>query len=134
MKYVLSVIAVLSAPMIYGVICVPTISQLTAANPGLLNEMGGTEDVGLILQIEAIQAIVMLIIGVIVAAIARFKEMLHVGIATAVMLAIGVSVQVSFWEAMPAWHHFVFFALIVITVPAGGMIQQKLFAGAVEAS
>lgn len=126
MKYVISVIAVVIAPVIYGIICVPAIGMLTAANPELLNEMGGTHDVGLTIQVELIQGVMMLIIGFAVAAIARFNKMIHVYAATALMLAIGISVQASFWESMHAWHHFVFFALIALLVPAGGFIQSKV--------
>ena len=35
MKYVLSVIAVLSAPVIYGVVCVPLIGVLMSTKPEL---------------------------------------------------------------------------------------------------
>ena len=126
MKYLISVLAVISAPLIYGFVCVPAVSALTAANAGLLNDMGGTENVGLIVQIELVQAIVLLAIGFIVAWIARDKEIIHVFAATALMLAIGISVQVSFWEAMPVWHHFVFFGLILFLVPAGGYLNEKI--------
>ena len=63
MKYLLSVVAVLSAPLLYGLICVPTIGVIMSANADLLNDSGGTDDVGLLLQIEAIQAIVLLATG-----------------------------------------------------------------------
>jgi len=126
MKYAVSVLAVLAAPVLYGFLCVPTINLLMSSNADLLNDMGGTYDVGLTLQAEAVQLIVLLIIGFAVAAIARFKPMLHVGIAVAVMLAIGVSVQLSFWDAMLIWHHFVFFGLIAVCLPLGGMIAGKV--------
>ena len=67
MKYLLSVIAVLSAPLLYGLICVPTIGVIMAANADLLNDSGGTDDVALLLLIEAVQAIVLLATGFLVA-------------------------------------------------------------------
>ena len=126
MKYVVSVLAVLAAPVLYGFLCVPTINMLMSSNAGLLNDMGGTYDVALTLQTEAVQLVVLLVIGFAVAAIARFKPMLHVGIGVVVMLAIGVSVQLSFWDAMLVWHHFVFFALIAVCMPLGGLIAGRV--------
>ncbi len=126
MKYVVSVLAVLAAPVLYGFLCVPTINKLMSSNADLLNDMGGTHDVVLTLQTEAVQLVVLLVIGFAVAAIARFKPMLHVGIGVVVMLAIGVSVQLSFWDAMLVWHHYVFFALIAVCMPLGGLIAGRV--------
>ena len=126
MKYVVSVLAVLASPVLYGFLCVPTINKLMSSNADLLNDMGGTYDVVLTLQTEAVQLVVLLAIGFAVAAIARFKPMLHVGIGVVVMLAIGVSVQLSFWDAMLVWHHYVFFALIAVCMPLGGLIAGRV--------
>ncbi len=126
MKYVVSVLAVLAAPVLYGFLCVPIINKLMSSNADLLNDMGGTYDVVLTLQTEAVQLVVLLAIGFAVAAIARFKPMLHVGIGVVVMLAIGVSVQLSFWDAMLVWHHYVFFALIAVCMPLGGLIAGRV--------
>jgi len=126
MKYVVSVLAVLASPVLYGFLCVPIINKLMSSNADLLNDMGGTYDVVLTLQTEAVQLVVLLAIGFAVAAIARFKPMLHVGIGVVVMLAIGVSVQLSFWDAMLVWHHYVFFALIAVCMPLGGLIAGRV--------
>lgn len=40
--------------------------------------------------------------------------------ATLGMLAIGVMVQRQFWHALPVWHHWVFFLLILTAIPLGG--------------
>jgi hypothetical protein len=46
--------------------------------------------------------------------------------ATLDMLAIGVVVQRQFWDALPVWHHWVFFLLIVTAIPAGGWLLQRI--------
>ena len=66
---VLSVVAVLSAPFLYGLICVPLVAMLAGAFPELLNEAGGTHDVMLTLQIEIVQLVGLLLIGAAVAAL-----------------------------------------------------------------
>ena len=112
--------------MLYGIICVPTIGVIMAANADLLNDKGGTDNVALLLQIEAIQAIVLLATGFVVAWIARFKEVFHVLAATGLMMLIGVMVQVSAWDSVPPWHHFVFFGLILFLVPLGGYLNERI--------
>ena len=126
MKTLISIAAVISAPFIYGLFCVPLAGVLMSLQPELLNDMGGTDDVTLILKVEALQLVILLAIGFIVAFIAPVRPMLHIAITVVVMLAIGISVQVSFWDSMPAWHHFVFFALIVFGITTGGWGQTKL--------
>ena len=126
MKILISIAAVISAPFIYGLFCVPLAGVLMSLQPELLNDMGGTDDVTLILKVEALQLVILLAIGFIVAFIAPARPMLHIAITVVVMLAIGISVQVSFWDSMPAWHHFVFFALIVFGITTGGWGQTKL--------
>ncbi len=46
-------------------------------------------------------------------------------IATVLMMVIGVSVQLSFWDAVPAWHHYVFFAAIIGGIYLGGAIRER---------
>ena len=123
---VLTVVAVLSAPLLYGLICVPLVALLAGAFPELVNEAGGTHDVMLTLQIESVQLIALVLIGAVVAAIAPSHRMRHVGIAVAVMMVIGVMVQLSAWDAMLVWHHFVFFACILLGLPAGAIVYGKL--------
>jgi hypothetical protein len=35
-------------------------------------------------------------------------------------------VQRQFWDALPVWHHWVFFLLIVTAIPAGGWLLQRI--------
>ena len=131
MKILMSAVAVVSAPFIYGLFCVPLVGVLMSLQPELLNDMGGTHDVTLILKIEALQLLILLAIGFVVAFTAPVRPMLHIAISVVLMLAIGISVQVSYWDSMPAWHHFVFFASIIAALTAGGWAQIKLMPGPV---
>jgi hypothetical protein len=113
MQYVRSTLSILCAPLLYGVLCVPLLGMLLAMYPDLLNEAGGTYDVALTIKSELLQGIMLVIIGFVVALVAPSRPMVHTSIAVLLMLAIGVSVQLSFWDSMLIWHHFVFFGLIV---------------------
>ena len=125
MHYLRSVLSVISAPLLYGVLCVPLLGLLYAQFPELLNEQGGTSSVPLLLGTEAFQLLIITVCGYVVARIAPRHLRHHVVIATVLMLLIGVSVQLSFWDAVPAWHHFVFFALIVAGMHLGGHLRRR---------
>ncbi len=119
MNYLKSIAAVLSAPLVYGFVCVPLVGVVMSMYPEITNPEGGSHDTLLILKVEFVQLAVLLLAGFIVAVISPARQMLHTGAAVVLMLGIGVSVQLQYWDAMPAWHHFVFFGLIVLGMLAG---------------
>jgi hypothetical protein len=125
MHYLRSILSVVSAPILYGVLCVPLLGVLYAQFPDLVNAQGGTSNVPLLLGTEVFQLFIITICGYVVARVAPWHLRHHVVIATVLMLLIGVSVQLSFWEAVPVWHHFVFFACIVIGMHLGGHIRRR---------
>jgi FtsH-binding integral membrane protein len=96
-----------------------------SAYPELLNEDGGTYHVGLTLAAEALQFIVLLVCGYVAALVAGRKEMKHCIAVTVVLLVIGVTVQMSCWNSMLIWHHFVFFTLIVVGVFLGTRLRLR---------
>ena len=49
MHYLRSVASVLSAPLLYGVLCVPLLGMFYGQFPELINEQGGTRNVPLLL-------------------------------------------------------------------------------------
>jgi hypothetical protein len=129
MQYLRSILSVLSAPLIYGVFCVPLLSLLYGQFPELINAQGGTSSVPLLLATEVFQLIMLTVCGYVVAWIAPRHLRHHVIIATVVMLVIGVSVQLSFWDAVPQWHHYVFFACIFLGMLLGALIRTRHLGG-----
>lgn len=125
MKWFRSIGAVLSAPVIYGVVCVPSVGVLMSSYADLLNEQGGTFDVTLTLMAELIQLVVLVICGYISALIAGREELKHSLVVTAVMLAIAIGVQASFWESMLVWHHFVFFGCVLVGIHLGTRLRLR---------
>ena len=125
MKYLRSVLSVLSAPILYGVLCVPLLGLFYGQFPELVNEQGGTRSVPLLLGTELFQLLILTVCGYVVALLAPQHIRHHVVIATVLMMVIGVSVQLSFWDAVPAWHHYVFFASIIGGIYLGGALRQR---------
>ncbi len=125
MIWLRSMAAVLLAPVIYGVICVPSVGALMSAYPELLNETGGTYDVTLTLMAELIQLLVLITCGYFSALAAGREELKHGLAVTVVMLAIAISVQLSFWSSMLVWHHFVFFVCVVVGIQLGTRLRLR---------
>ena len=59
MKTFRSILAVLSAPVIFGLVCVPLVGVLMALDQDLVNDMGGTFDFALTVQVELLQFVIL---------------------------------------------------------------------------
>ena len=128
MKWLRLLASLCAAPLLYGLLCLPLLSWWMGFFPNKVNELGGTFYAPLVVSIELLQAAVLLLCGMVVALIGgtdRWQK-LCVALATLDMLVIGVMVQRQFWEALPVWHHWVFFVLILTMMPLGGSITRRL--------
>lgn len=96
--------------------------------PNKVNDLGGTSYLPLVVSIEVLQAAVLLLCGMAVALIGGTGGWQRVCLAMATLdvLIIGVTVQRQFWDALPVWHHWVFFLLILAMMPLGGAITHRL--------
>jgi len=121
------VLAILSAPMLYGVLCVPLTSAFLARFPAHLNALGGTHNPKLVLCVEVMQLLTLFLCGAAVQWIAGRSKVAHriLVTATLTMLSIGVAAQYQYWSAMPAWHHYIFFLLIVAAMPTGALWVRR---------
>jgi len=129
----LVVLAIFSAPLLYGVVCVPATGLLLAQFPEALNSQGGTHVTALVLGIELLQMITLISCGAAVELISgRVDQSFRsITLATIFMLSIAIAVQTQYWTALPVWHHGIFFLLILTGMPAGRFLirQQKMLKG-----
>jgi hypothetical protein len=128
MKWFRLLAALFAAPLLYGLLCVPLLSWWMSLFPHQINELGGSFYTPLVVSIEVLQSAVLLLCGMVVAFLggAGGWQKLCLMLATLDMLIIGVMVQTQFWEALPVWHHWVFFSLIALMMPFGGAITLRL--------
>ena len=128
MKWFRLLASLLAAPLLYGLLCLPLLSWWMSLFPRYINELSGSFYVPLVVSIEVLQAAVLLLCGMVVAFLggAGGWQKLCLTLATLDMLIIGVMVQRQFWEALPVWHHWVFFSLIALMMPLGGAIILRL--------
>ena len=124
---VIQALAVLSAPLLYGILCLPLAGIFLAQFPERLNALGGTHDPKLVVGIEALQLLTLLLCGAAVELIAGRSDSSYRTLltATATMLAIGIAVQYRYWSTMPTWNHIVFFMLILVGMPAGAVWLRR---------
>ena len=120
-------IAIISPPLLYGLLCLPLTGMLLAQYPNAVNNLGGTHNTSLVIAIEFIQCATLMICGGVIYFIAgqqpRYK-MLQEGVVIE-MLAIAIWVEVQYWGARPVGHHFVFFTLIVCGIPMGSHLANR---------
>ena len=128
MKWLRLLASLCAAPLLYGLLCLPILGWWMSFFPSKVNELGGTFYAPLVFSIEMLQAAVLLLCGMAVALIGgtdRWQKVC-VAMATVDMLAIGVMVQWQFWEALPVWHHWIFFLLILTLMPLGAAAIGRL--------
>ena len=102
---------------------------VAAVFPDSFAEDGTTQDAGLLVLILALSVVDSLVAGFVTAALSkksRFGRVLAVGL---VLLAIGIMVQVGYWELMPVWYHLSFLALLVPATLIGGSLRRGSKAG-----
>ena len=128
MKWLRLLASLCVAPLLYGVLCMPLLGWWLGFFPSKVNELGGTFPLPLVVSIEVLQAAVLILCGMAVAVIGGKGSWQRVclAITTVDMLVIGVVVQRQFWEALPVWHHWIFFLLILIMMPLGGALTRRL--------
>ena len=130
MKWLRLLASLCVAPLLYGLLCLPLLGWWLSLFPNKVNDLGGTFHLPLVVSVEALQAVVLLLCGMAVAMVGGIGPWQRVCMvaATLDMLVIGVMVQRQFWEALPLWHHWIFFLLILVMMPLGGIVTRHVWA------
>ena len=80
--------------------------------------------VGILIAYLVISVPVSILAGYAGAKVAAEHATVAIKILAGVQLAIGVFVEVTYWELMPAWYHIIFLALIVPATLKGGQMAS----------
>lgn len=128
MKWLRLLASLCVAPLLYGLLCLPLLGWWLSLFPNKINDLSGTFYLPLVVSVEALQAVVLLLCGMAVAMVGGIGPWQRVCMvaATLDMLVIGVMVQRQFWEALPPWHHWIFFLLILVMMPLGGVATRHM--------
>lgn len=120
-----SVLAVLSGPVVYGVLCVPVNWLIVKLFPSQFDERWVTDNTGLLLLLVSLTIVFAGASGFVGGCIAQQNVMKHAAAMCTLQLAIGIIVQWQYWDVQPLWYHFTFFALLIAGVFLGAHLQTK---------
>lgn len=108
----LSVVAVLSAPFVYGVLCVPGNWLVVTLFPQHFDERWVTRRPRLLVLLLAMTVVYAGASGFVGAWIAPSAVMGHAAAMCVLQLAVGLAVQKAYWSELPLWYHLGFLALL----------------------
>lgn len=118
-----TVLAVLVGVVLWGVLW----NLGTMGTQRLLPELASPGEpiahAGVLLGFIAYSVVLSVLAGWVAAALARQRARAAVWGLAVVNLAIGIAVEVSYWELMPAWYHLAFLALVVPATLLGGRLR-----------
>ena len=116
-------LGVLAGAVLWAVLWVGGTGAARAALPELLDPAQPLDHVGALLGFLAYSVVLSVAAGYAAATVAAASAMRAVWILAFVQLAIGIAVEVSYWELMPVWYHLVFLALLVPATVYGGRLK-----------
>ena len=96
---------------------------LRAVSPQNYLEDGSTRNFGLLLTTLVLSVVCSIVAGYVTAMVAKAQAVNAVWILAITNLAIGIFVQIGYWDVMPVWYHLSFLALLVPGVILGGRLR-----------
>ena len=118
-----SIIAVLSGPVVYGVLCVPIDFLVVTLFPSHFNEHWVTDHTGILALLVSLTIIYAGASGFVCAMLARHHVVSHVTAMAILQLAIGIAVQSQSWTVLPVWYHYTFFVLLISGILMGAALR-----------
>ncbi|HNO79236.1 MAG TPA: hypothetical protein PKN33_14385 [Phycisphaerae bacterium] len=101
-------------------------AALQASMPGAFETSGATSNSFVLVGILGIAILVSLVSGYVTMIIAAGKSMTPVAILGIALLAVGIFVQMQYWNVMPIWYHLSFLTALLPCSIIGGMIRMRL--------
>lgn len=120
-----STLAVLSAPVVFGLVCLPTNWLIVKLFPSHFDENWLTKNTGLLVLLVSLTALFAAASEFVGAAIARKNITAHIIAICLLQLANGVGAQRQYWDVLPLWYHLTFFVLLLVGIPLGGWLAMK---------
>lgn len=119
-----SVLAVLSGPVVFGLICVPMNWIMIKLFPDYFDEQWNTQRPGMLVVLVSLTILYAGASGFVGGWIAKDNVMAHIAVMCVLQLVIGVLVQRQYWDTLPLWYHFTFFVLLLVGIVLGGIIAS----------
>ena len=107
------VLAVIAGFALWSVLWLVVNASSAALARDAFNEDGTTDSATVLLVVLILSVACSVGSGVLTAAIARTPSLRPAWVLGGLLLAVGVLVQIQYWETMPLWYHIPFLALLV---------------------
>jgi len=120
-----SIVSVITGSLAWTVLWLGTNQLLFTLFNDSYNEDRTTDSIGILLLTLAASFIFSVAAGWITAAIARKAKVGHATALGVLQLAIGIFVQLQYWDLMPLWYHLIFLALLLPGNVIGGRIRAS---------
>jgi hypothetical protein len=118
-----SALAVLAGFALWTVLWLGSNATLAALLPAAFQPDGSTDHAGILFSLLVLSFLSSVAAGYVAAAVARRpggREALVLG---GLLLAVGLVVQLQYWDVLPAWYHLLFLALLVPGAVLGGRLH-----------
>ena len=118
-----NMLSVLAGFAVWTVLWLTSNAAMVAAVPSAFAEDGSTSSAGILVLFLVFSVVFSIVAGYLCATLARQKPMRLVWILGALLLAVGIFVQLQFWDVMPLWYHLIFLVLLLPATVLGAKIQ-----------
>ena len=117
-----STIAVVAGFLLWSALWIGFNQALAAVMPGSFDEDGGARGTGVLILIVVWAIVISIAAGSLTARLAP-GGMKPVVILAVIQLVIGLAVQITWWDRLPAWFHLTFLAALVPCHLLGGRLR-----------
>jgi len=119
-----TILAVLLGTVVWGILWNLGTQAAMAAFPEIAQPERPIGHPGMLLAFIAYSVVLSVLAGFLTATVASGDNpMTAVWILAALQLAIGIAVEISYWNLMPVWYHLIFLALVVPATVWGGKLR-----------
>ncbi len=122
-RYIISVVI---GFIIWTALWLGSNAALQASMPNAFETSGATSNTSVLVGILGIAILVSLVSGYITMIIAAGKTMTPVAVLGIALVAVGIFVQIQFWNVMPIWYHLSFLAALLPCSVIGGLIRLRM--------
>lgn len=119
------ILAVLAGFVLWGLVWNVFTASMMAVFPDDLVANEPITGTGYLVLFIAVSAVVSVLAGWATARIGKDRAATAVRALAIVNLVVGIAVEVSYWDLMPAWYHIIFLALVVPATLYGGRLGSS---------
>ncbi len=117
--------AVVAGFVFWTVLFLGNNALISTAFPQYFNSDGSSSSLGMLVLILALSVAFSIISGWLAGRIARTRAMSAGVVLGLILLAVGIVVQLQYWDVMPLWYHLSFLALLLPASVLGARLSLR---------